>query len=458
MAKTHERRTERANAEEVAEIERQLWEFAKRIDPPTVPEAKLRPGAFLWRIHRTWHSLGGGTGGLASRSFRALRDELLKCRPPVKNLQPKLYGSSSISRTDASNMLNVFLQTWNVTRNNRGLWQIGPLTSPKVEPKSKGRSYIDTIQENLLRTLFKGDENLFLEEPIGVLPELFLEERGRRSLALILPTKSETIAQFSPSIAHGAFSGGLTPFFKAAAAREKNNKPPPLLIWVLRLRAIRDNAEFHQAFHAVALHAAALTNWYFRLSRERGADREQAQVLWDLVLRQSAFAIYGLPEWCVPQHAADEMRTNIQIDEDLTDLEPNFFVPNPLPVVFGSLPRIKRQPDLDFSINVSIEPDNDSDDPNASRLSYWLLPDQLKADFNETAETTGLPVFNAEISPGADFDRAYQAVYDAVRFKLGFSHDAVSSASLATLLSMGWRILSIEELQQSLVVKKILRS
>ena len=117
-SRSHDRRTDRATAEDVAEMERQLWEFAKRIDPPSVPEAKLRPGAFLWRVHRTWHSLGRGTGGLASRSFRALRDELLNRDPPVRNLQPKLYGNTALSQAEAEQLIDVICwKAWRLERN-----------------------------------------------------------------------------------------------------------------------------------------------------------------------------------------------------------------------------------------------------------------------------------------------------------------------------------------------------
>ena len=195
MSSRSERRTERATAEEVAEVERQLWEFAKRIDPPNVPEANLRPGAFLYRVHRTWHSLGRGTGGLASRSFRALRDELLNRDPPVRNLQPKLYGNTALSQAEAEQLIDVMLESWHIQRSRSGKWQSGPLTHPE-DSRPAGRQDREAIRENLLHTLFRADDHLLLEEPVGVPPEVFLEERGKSSQALILPTKSENHRSF----------------------------------------------------------------------------------------------------------------------------------------------------------------------------------------------------------------------------------------------------------------------
>ncbi|MGI9504801.1 MAG: hypothetical protein ACR2RE_17290, partial [Geminicoccaceae bacterium] len=214
-SRSHERRTERATAEEVAEIERQLWEFAKRIDPPSVPEAKLRPGAFLWRVHRTWHSLGRGTGGLASRSFRALRDELLTRDPPVRNLQPKLYGNTALSQAEAEQLVDVMLESWHLERGRNGKWQARALTHAE-DGNSAGSHDLEAIRENLLHTLFKGDDHLLLEEAVGVPPEIFFAERGRHSLALIIPTKGETTAHLSPTNLYGGFSSLVGRFIDEA--------------------------------------------------------------------------------------------------------------------------------------------------------------------------------------------------------------------------------------------------
>jgi len=274
-SRSHERRTEHATAEEVAEVERQLWEFAKRIDPPSVPEAKLRPGAFLWRIHNTWHSLGRGTGGLASRSFRALRDELLRRDPPVRNLQPKLYGNTAISHAEAEQLIDVVLETWHLERGRNGKWQAGPLFYPE-ESKSASGQDLEAIRDNLLQTLFHGEDALLLEEPVGVPPEIFFEKCGRESLGLVIATSPETIVHLSPSNAQAGFSQLVGRFFKAAKDRDVK----PLLIWIYRLPQIRDNAEFHHAYHALAVHSAAITNWYLRLSRLRGDELKDANHIW----------------------------------------------------------------------------------------------------------------------------------------------------------------------------------
>lgn len=454
-SRSHERRTERATAEDVAEVERQLWEFAKRIDPHEVPEAKLRPGAYLWRIHRTWHDLGRGMGGLASRSFRALKEELLRRDPPVRNLQPKLYGNSLLSRAEAEQLVDVMLETWHLERTSKGQWKANPLLRLKSKSRATRRE-LETIRENLLQTLFRGEDSLLLEESVGVPPEIFFKERGENSLALILPTKSETIARLSPSNAYGGFSSGLSQFLEAANARIAVDDKPPLLIWVLRFGTIRDNAEFHQSFHAISIHSAAITNLYLRLSKKRGSERKIAEEHWDLILNHSAFAIHGLPNWLHIRDLPFSIET-IEIDDDLAELTPYFFLPNPLPVVLSNHRQVRRHHDHDFGLNVSIERDHTDDETNNNTyLSYWLLPDEPSGDLVETAETTGLPVFNADVSPGADFDAAYSAIYNAVSIKLGLSNDKIAQRALATLTKMGWQILNVKELQNLLQVRSSL--
>lgn len=448
----HERRADRANADDVAEIERQLWEFAKHPDPPAVPEAKLRPGAFLYRIHRTWHSLGRGSG-IASHSFRALRDELLKRDPPVRNLQPKLYGATALSQSDASQLIDVMLETWHLERGKGAIWEVMPLPRPSGGPrKLADERDLDAIRENLLHTLFKGDDNLLLEEPVGVAPELFFKDRGRTSLALIIPTKGETTAHLSPTNLYGGFSSILTHFFDAAIDRYADGQSLPLLIWVLRIGAIRDNTEFHQAFHSLASYSACLTNWYFRLSRRRGAEKKEAQDYWNMIIQHSVFAVYGLPqEEKDPHHSSS---SESPIDEDLADIEPGFFLPKSLPVVLSNHRQVRRHRGQDFGLNVSVEADENGMRPLDGRLNYWLLPDRPKDSLEETAETTGLPVFDAEMSPGPDFDIAFSAIYEAASFHLGFSKDERSRLSYNTLSGMGWRTLTVEQFQSTLLISK----
>ena len=449
MARSHERRTERATAEEITEVERQLWEFVKRIDPPSVPEAKLRPGAFLYRVHRAWHSLGRGTGGLASRSFRALKDELLRRDPPVRGLQPKIYGNTALSHAEAEQLIDVMLETWHLERNRSGKWQARPLTHPD-NTKSASRQDLETARENLLHTLFKGDEYLLLEEPVGVPPEIFMKERGQSSVALIIPTKSETTAHLSPSNAYGGFSSLVGNFFDAVFERKKMGQPLPILIWALRISAIRDNANFHQDFHCLNLYSASITNWYLRLSRKHGEDRKSAEEYWKIFMQRSAFFIHGLPNWVT----SDELDKNSEIDEDLADLSPDDFVPYSLPIVLSNHRLVKRQPHQGFTLNVSIEHDATSERPPSGTLKYWLLPEQPKGDLGETEETTGLPVSDAEISPGRDYDIAFISIYEAVAYKLGLMDDHRSRLSFNTLSRMGWKALRATQLQQCLRAKE----
>ncbi|MDH3659006.1 MAG: hypothetical protein OEU92_03075 [Alphaproteobacteria bacterium] len=455
MARTHERRTERSTAEEVAEIERQLWEFAKRPDPPGVPEATLRPGAFLYRVHRVWHSLGRGTG-MASHSFRALRDELLKRDPPVRNLQPKLYGNTTLSLADASNLIDVILETWHVTRTRSGSWQVGPIILASEALKTADARDLDTIRENLLHSLFKGEDQLLMEEPVGVPPEIFFEDRGRSSLALILPTKGETIAQLSPSNAYGGFSELIGRFFDAALEKNAGDqKSIPLLIWVLRLPAIRDNPEFHQTFHALAVYAASLTNWYFRLSRQTGKEREKVQAFWELFLGRSAFVVYGLPEWRVKNVGMKNRSAEPEeIDDDLYDLDLDFFLPPNIPVKLSRLPHIRRHKEFDYNLTVSIERSENTDAAENYRAAYWLFPERPPHELDETAETTGLPVIDAEISPGRDFNLANAALYEAVAFRFGLNRSARAKRHAATLMAMGWAILSAPNLQQAMAISQ----
>ena len=447
-SRSHERRTERATAEEVAEVERQLWEFAKRIDPPSVPEAKLRPGAFLYRIHRTWHSLGRGTGGLASRSFRALRDELLKRDPPVRNLQPKLYGNTALSHAEAEQLIDVVLDTWELERGRNGKWHVRPL-SRLEDSKSAESQDLETIRENLLHTLFRGDDHLVLEEPLGVPPEVFYEERGRTSEALIVPTKGETTANFSPANAYGGFSAGIKKFYESALEKISDNKPLPVVIWVLRLDTIRDNPEYHQSFHSLAIYAACLTNWFFRLQRHPDRDKQK---LWKTILERSAFVVHGLPLWIANPNEDDDKLDEKTIDEDLLDLGPEFFVPYALPIVLKNHHQVKKHKGYDYGLNVSVEAGPPDLRPVDGRLRYWLFPDHPTSDVEETAETTGLPVFDAEISPGKDFDIAYSAIYEAASVKLQLLSDYRSRLSYNTLRQMGWQILTIEEFQHTLLV------
>lgn len=451
-SRTHERRTERATANEVAEVERQLWAFAKRIDPPGVPEAKLRPGAFLWRIHKTWHSLGRGTGGLASRSFRALRDELLNRDPPVRNLQPKLYGNTTISHAEAEQLIDVMLGSWHLERSSNTKWQARPLTHLDGTG-SAGSHDLETIRENLLHTLFRGDDQLLLEESVGVPPEIFFEERGRSCKALIIPSKASTIARLSPSNAYGGFSNLVGQFFHAAAERHSKGQPLPLLIWVLRLRAIRDNSEFHQSFNALAAYSAALTNWNYRLKRTRGADRREAEEIWDIIVKHGAFVVHGLPGGSPSSEKKRHQKLSTLVDEDLEDVEPAFFLPTELPIVLKNHRLVRRHRDQGFGVAVSIEPE--SDESTSERLNYWLVPDRPSGDLEETADTTGLPVFNSDISPGPDYDLAYTAVYEAAGFHLGFFENEKSHVSFNTLSKMGWHILTLEQFQNKLLASTI---
>jgi hypothetical protein len=221
------------------------------------------------------------------------------------------------------------------------------------------------------------------------------------------------------------------------------------LIWVLKLGSIRDNAEFHEAFHALASYSACLTNWYFRLSRRRGTEKKGAQSYWDMIVHHSAFAVYGLP-----LRTKDRRNSKILVDEDLADIEPNFFLPESLPIALGNHRQVRKHREQLFSFNVSVEADNESVRPRDRKLNYWLLPDRPKEGLEETAETTGLPVFDAEMSPGSDFDLAFHAIYEAAMYHLGFSTDARAGLHRDTLEEMGWQILTIDEFQNTLLISK----
>ena len=453
-SRSYERRTERATAEEVAEVERQLWEFAKRIDPQSVPEAKLRPGAFLWRVHKAWHSLGRGTGGLASRSFRALRDELLTRDPPVRNLQPKLYGNTPLDHAEAEQLIDVMLETWHLERGENGKWKAKPLTNP-ASTRAANRQDLETIRENLLHTLLRGGDQILLEEPVGLPPEVFMEERGRSSLALIIPTKSETTAHLSPSNLYGGFSTILSKFFDAAEGRYADDRSPPLLIWVLRLRSIRDNAEFHEAFHSLAAYSSCLTNWYFRLSQTHGDKREKADNYWKMLTKSGVFVIHGLPTWSTDKRA---QKSDDIIDEDLLGIDPSFFLPTSLPIALRHHRLVRRHGGQEFGLNVSVESEGDVEHSTDTTLNYWLFPDRPKDDLEETADTTGLSVFNVEMSPGYDFDLAYNSVFDAVKFHLGLSKSKHSRMCFNTLSRMGWQIMTASQFQACLLASDHLGS
>ncbi|MGH1480736.1 MAG: hypothetical protein ACRBM6_18715 [Geminicoccales bacterium] len=449
----HERRTDRASTDDVIEMERQLWEFAKRPDPSAVPEAKLRPGAFLYRVHRAWHSLGRGSG-IASHSFRALRDELLKRDPPVRNLQPKLYGTSPLSQADASSLIDVMLETWHVARGTNAGWNATALPRHKeASGQPADARDIDAIRENLLHTLFRGDDSLLLEEPVGVAPEIFYRQRGHTSLALIIPAKSETTAHLSPSNAYGGFSSLLDLFLKDAIERMDAGRPLPVLIWILKLELIRDNAEFHQSFHCLMTYWACITNWYFRLRKIHNIEKEKADAYWDFLIKNCAFVIYGLPDWISGVDSKIREEDKDLIDNQLIELGPSFFIPDRLPILLNSHRQVKRHQEQSFSLSVSLEPDLENTTSADGRLSYWLYPDRPRGDLEATAETTGLPVLEAGFSPGEDYDLAFMSTYDAVVYHLGFRDETHSRRSFTTLRAMGWRILTIEQFQRALLVE-----
>ena len=150
---------------------------------------------------------------------------------------------------------------------------------------------VGRFRENLLHTIYKGDDHLLLEEPVGVPPEIFMEERGHSSMACIVPTKGETLAHLSPSNAYGGFSSLNGRFIDAALEERAMGRSVPLMIWVLRLDVIRDNAEFHQSFHSLAVYSACLTNWFLRLSRLRDPERDKDR--WNIITNYCAFAVYG---------------------------------------------------------------------------------------------------------------------------------------------------------------------
>jgi hypothetical protein len=147
--------------------------------------------------------------------------------------------------------------------------------------------------------------------------------------------------------------------------------------------------------------------------------------------------------------------SSIEVDEDLMDLGPEFFVPYFLPIVLSSHRQIKRNNNHDFGLNVSVGYNPIGKNLEDYKLNYWLFPDQPRQDLEETAETTGLPVFNAELSPGRDFDIAYMAIYRSALHHLGLTNDQRSRISLNTLRSMGWTIFTIEEFQKQLMVTKL---
>ena len=231
MSSRSERRTERATAEEVAEVERQLWEFAKRIDPPSVPEAKSRPGAFLYRVHRTWHSLGRGTGGLASRSFRALRDELLK--PRSARAQSPAESSTAIRpfhRPKPSNLIDVMLESWHIQRSAE--WKVASL-----EPSDASMMRLRGLQGNQDRGSNTREPSSHsvqgltiicsLKNQLAYRRKIFLEERGRnRRRPSFIPTKRRNHRLICRrQMLYGGFSSGLVGgFFDAAATRRGGSR------------------------------------------------------------------------------------------------------------------------------------------------------------------------------------------------------------------------------------------
>ncbi len=453
MAKPSDRRPESAIAEDVAGFERQLWEFAKRPNPPKVQEATLRPGAFLHRMYRTWHSLGRGAGGLASHSFRALKDELLKRDPPVRNLQPKLYGTATLSHSDAAHLIDVMLNTWRVTQTKTGSWHATQLRSPSEADTQRGddsAGALHILADNLLATLFQSEDTLLLEEAVGVPPEVFLAERGRSCDALIIPSKPEPLVHLSPSAAYGGLSSLVSQFYSSALNNQRASSSTPLMIWIYRLPAIRDNAESHHAFHALAIHSAALTNWHFRLSRTPQRWIDHARNLWSIVMNHSAFVVHGLPaahEYNLSHFTQPGFET---VEDDLIDLDQDFFLPQTLPLRFSSHRYVRS--DLDYNLTVSR---TDGDQSSELQLSYWLFPERPRRPLDETAETTGLPVFDAEASPGADFDLAFLSVYKTASFHLGLTNDPSAAVTLATLVSRGWSVFTIAQLQRAMLAPEL---
>jgi hypothetical protein len=104
-------------------------------------------------------------------------------------------------------------------------------------------------------------------------------------------------------------------------------------------------------------------------------------------------------------------------------------------------------------MNVSVESLADDAEGSAAELRYWLFPDRPTGDLEETADTTGMFVFDADMSPGRDFDIAFAAVAEAVSFRLGLSKSDRSRISFNTLVNIGWQILTVKEFQSSLLVR-----
>ena len=280
-------------------------------------------------------------------------------------------------------------------------------------------------------------------------PEAFFRESGLRSLALLLPTKAATTAHLSPTNLFGGFSSLIQDFFEAAEEWNERAPHPPLLIWILRLRSIRNNSEFHRSFHTLASYTTCLTNWYLRLCKTRPEKLDQAQALWTSIIQRCVFAVYGLPDWVKEAEVPDQILSRTDIDQDLVDLDPSFFLPDPLPIAFR-----QRYADQDYGVSIQLELAAANERTSNQGLRYWLFPASPEENFDTLKNSTGMPLFNVDTSPGEDFDLAFRSIYQAAAHYLDFRDDDVSRRSLDTLTHMEWRFLTIEEFQNALLVSQ----
>jgi hypothetical protein len=132
--------------------------------------------------------------------------------------------------------------------------------------------------------------------------------------------------------------------------------------------------------------------------------------------------------------------------DDLEEIDPEFFLPPTLPVRLANHPHVRRNAEYSYGMMMEIT------DYPGDEVRYWLFPERTRRDLDETAETTGLPAFATEISPGSDYDRAYKAIFQATLSKFGRSPVVEHHSTHSILRSMGWTILSIKELQKDLLV------
>lgn len=438
-----------------------------------VPRSILdAPGAFLREFYEVWVENGGKISGRYNRnSLTRMNNEWLKGARHVKSLHPKLIGQVTITKSDATSLIHLFLERWSYS----------PPDNPKSNAKENDAyvafpvSDINSLTKTLVETLFSSARDAGtsgIRIPLDSLTNIPLDEQESlkkytdqclRSEAIINLSRHKSIIGPNTLWKMRTFWKLMDKLFEA----DSDETPSDFtLIWVVDIgsRIVEDDDSFRSfsnvgflAMQFVALATFQLSGFadertplYRQMSHP---DRRARIEFWDWIQKRAVIIVQNLQEEEYADYYNNDEKKVLRTKFVNTGTTADQILPNSIPSKWSKKIREIYGRDAanlnEATITALI---NKSDNYLSSKVNYYAV-----AQIDQHDRTSqGEPIFRqTELgSPGQNYDDAMRIVKLASRYVINRQDgrnntpNEEEETAFGYLASTGFQTLSLRDFIQ----------